>query len=114
MFFSISKKQQKIIELEEKIQTLKSQEDKLLKSIEKLKQEQTAEITKAVDHFQFAVDFEKMGAFSIERVIRDGSNIQTVIGYFVGGGVKEWHLQTSAKEHNRLVAEFELRKENKK
>ena len=114
MFFSISNRQKKIIELEGRIQSLKYEEDRLLKSIQNLKEEQTKEITKAVDHFQFALDFDKMNAFSVERVTRDATNMQTVIGYFVGDGVKEWHLQASAKEHNRIVAEFELWKAGKK
>lgn len=113
MFFSISSRQKKIIELEEKIQELQTRESNLTLSIEKLKEEQTTEITKSVEHFQFALDFETMNVFSIERVY-DGQKIRTVVGYFLNGESKEWHLQTSAKEHNRLVAEFELWKEKRK
>lgn len=114
MFFSTSNRQQKIIELEEKIQVLKSQEDRLLKSIQRLKEEHTIEVTNAVEYFQFSLDFEKMNAFSIERTFKNGDYPKTVVGYFLNGDVKEWYLQTSAKEHNRIVAEFELWKEGRK
>ena len=114
MFWLSKKKQKELIELEQKVQRLRSEEQDLLASIRRLKEEQTRELTTAVEHFQFSLDFDRMDAFSVERVISDGKVPKTNIGYFVGGSVKEWYLQTSAKEHNRIVAEFELWKGKRK
>lgn len=73
----------------------------------------------------FAVDFETMNAFSIERLI-ENSTSKTVIGYLttdrVAGEmgntekktVREWTFYCSHEEHERLVKEFNAWKAKKK
>jgi hypothetical protein len=121
MFFRNTNRQQHD-ELQEKILqqkvTLEQRKVALQQSIQTLQQEQTSEMTKAVEHFQFALDFDRMGAFSVERIVRDGTP-RTIIGYFIvhpngAKEVKEWVLYSSAKEHNRIVAEFEIWKGSRK
>lgn len=118
MFFSKTRKDERI-ELESAVLRLEKQKQELEQSIEVLKQEQTTAMTKAVEYFQFAIDFEEMNAFSVERVMKDNKPPHTIVGYFLQHPkgtteVKEWVLYTSAKEHNRLVAEFELWKGQQK
>ncbi len=113
MMFRSKSKKDEAIKLEEEILKLKAQKTELEKIIQSLKEEQTTAMTTAVENFQFSLDFNSMNAFSIERVIRNDQP-KTVVGYFIGGNVKEWYLETSAKEHNRIVAEFELWKGQKK
>lgn len=118
MFWSNKRSQKKLIELEimkleQHKHTLQQEKLVLEQAIVALKQEHTKEITSAVEHFQFAMDFGKMNAFSVERIVKDGKGPHTIVGYFITHGngtteVKEWMLYTSAKEHNRMVAEFEL------
>lgn len=111
--------QLEIMSLEERKLLLEEQKAVLVQSIEALKQEQTTSMTKAVEYFQFAIDFEKMNAFSVERIVKDNKPPHTIVGYFLQHPngtteVKEWVLYTSVKEHNRLVAEFELWKGQQK
>jgi hypothetical protein len=68
----------------------------------------------------FAINFDVMNVFSIERGFRDKYTAYTVLGYFtpipiVGAdnvvvGTKnemhEWSLYCSHEEHNRIVQEF--------
>lgn len=73
---------------------------------------------KAVKEFATAmhvIDWKEMNAFSIERVCAEGQ-YTTTIGYFIhnstdGGNapekyVKQWSLQCSHEEHQRLAADF--------
>lgn len=57
------------------------------------------------------IDFVKMNAFSIERLVDNKDLPQTVIGYFLtqGDGTKElreWFIQCNDTTHARLVSEF--------
>ena len=88
-------------------------------------QEENRQLRKQLKQFtdfehavKFAIDWEKIRAFSIERT-HNGQSHRTVIGHWVSqpkevGGelvyvdeTYEWTLQCSATEHERLVAEFE-------
>lgn len=115
MFFfeSIRSRKKKIQQLNEEIMELNRHKIYLQEAVENLKAEQTKDATKAVEAFQFAFDFDTASVFSIERIMK-GNEVKTVVGYFFEGEVKEWILYTSAKEHNRLIAEFELWKEKRK
>lgn len=113
LFESIHSRKKKIQKLNEEILELNKHKIYLQEAVENLKAEQTKEATKAVEAFQFAFDFDAASVFSIERIMK-GSEVKTVVGHFVQGEVKEWFLYTSAKEHNRLIAEFELWKEKRK
>lgn len=117
MFF-IKSRNRKRIELQREILNLEDQKRILEQTVDALKQEQTTEMTKAIEHFQFSIAFDKLDIFSIERLSKGGNKPHTVIGYFLTHNngakeVREWVLYTSAKEHNRLVVEFELWKGQK-
>ena len=58
-----------------------------------------------VSKSEFAFDFSAVNAFSIERNINDGVPV-TVIGYTIGGEVKEWYLYCNQERHSSLVKEF--------
>jgi hypothetical protein len=51
------------------------------------------------------VDFDRMDAFSVERMIKDGKEC-TVIGYRNEGKIREWLLWCSRDQHERIVTEF--------
>lgn len=66
----------------------------------------------------FCVDFQKMDAFSIERIFKDGQEY-TIIGYRNPGDklnpdgtgvrtfeIREWSLYCNRATHDRMVAEF--------
>ena len=75
-------------------------------------------INKAMREASFSFDFEKMNAFSIERMAKDNLPC-TVIGYplpkvevkdgveTTSTSIKEWYLYCSDKQHEKLVKEFE-------
>lgn len=58
----------------------------------------------------FVIDFEKMNAFSIERVPNslpnDNGVYKTTIGYLLNGEVREWVLWCSLTQHNILAQDF--------
>lgn len=77
-----------------------------------LLQEQLAalrsEQDKAVVDCGLAVDWNRMNAFSIERMMQDGRPM-TVIGYWEGPNdenVGEWSFRCNQDTHERLVEEF--------
>lgn len=60
---------------------------------------------------EMQVDFEKMNAFSIERIYDDKHPPATIIGYKhkvseLEVQIKEWNLACSQATHDRLVKEF--------
>ena len=61
----------------------------------------------------FIIDWNSLEPFSIERAIKNGS-WYTVIGYFLNGNLKEWHLNCSLKRHYELAQEFKAYKDTKK
>ena len=90
MFWLSKKKQKELIELEQKVQRLRSEEQDLLASIRRLKEEQTRELTTAVEHFQFSLDFDRMDAFkNIMSICKDnGSILLTIWSYETVGARK--------------------------
>ena len=92
--------------------------------LERVKNELTAAqrlidtVNKTMRDVSFSFDFEKMDAFSIERMAKDNLPC-TVIGYLLskhevkdgietrGTSVKEWYLYCSDKQHEKLVKDFE-------
>lgn len=57
---------------------------------------------------EFVIDFEKMNAFSIERIPtgQDERPYKTSIGYFFNDHVKEWTLWCNRDTHNLLAQQF--------
>ena len=101
----------KVIELNERIKELESE----LKAAKKVISKINTEILET----EFAIDWKKMNAFSIERMVHDNSPC-TVIGYFIkepvlsGDGnvitqkdvLHQWYLHCSDKRHRELVVQF--------
>lgn len=78
----------KIKELEDKIETLYSEE---------------------LENSEFEFDFKAVKAFSVERINRNGKP-ETIIGYIVNEAgneiVKEWTFECSFTQHQKLVEQF--------
>ncbi len=77
-----------------------------------LLQEQLANLrseqAQAVADSSFAVDFNRMRAYSIERIIQDGRPV-TVIGHWCGPNdenVGEWSFHCNQATHEQLVEQF--------
>lgn len=77
-----------------------------------LLQEQLAdlrsELAKAAADSSFAVDFNRMNAYSIERIIQNGLPV-TVIGHWCGPNdenVGEWNFHCNQDTHEQLVEQF--------
>ena len=81
----------------------------LQKEIKQLKEQSEQEVRDSA----VSVDWHRMRAFSIERMLDGGKQIATVIGYLKphpdredADLVGEWWLYCNAETHDRLVAEF--------
>jgi len=62
----------------------------------------------------FAIDFNQLNPFSIERNIDCDNKPVTVLGYFdVEGKPSEWYLYCSLERHNQFVEEFNQHKARK-
>jgi hypothetical protein len=80
-------------------------------------------IQEDIETSTFALDFDVMNVFSIERNNGGNVNAQTIVGYFVtkatDSGATEhqmhqWYLNCSHDEHQRLVKQFTDWKAKKK
>lgn len=60
------------------------------------------------DDKNFALDFKKLNAISIERLVDINNRTTTSIGYLVEGrtDVQEWTYRCNLATHQRLVQEF--------
>lgn len=70
----------------------------------------------------FAIDFNVLKVFSIERTTTTNNYPKTVIGYLLPAGtpengyfeqVREWNFYCSEEQHEKLVAEFNKHKSKK-
>ena len=96
--------------MDEIIKTMADATESLQKSRARVRElEQELETLKSHDNTEFVFDFVKTNAYSIERNTVEGLT-QTVIGYFVATGdtveTREWYLQCSIEQHNKLAEEF--------
>lgn len=80
-------------------------------------------IQEDIETSTFALDFDLMNVFSIERNNGENVNAQTIVGYFVTKAtdsgatepqVHQWYLNCSHDEHQRLVKQFTDWKAKKK
>lgn len=103
-----------VSDLKVEIENLKKENEKLQYAVDEYKKRLESEMADA----SFAIDWEAMKAFSIERMWENGLP-KTVIGYMleepvtiVEGEVttkdvvREWTLYCSAQKHEDLVREF--------
>lgn len=112
MFYSKSKEE--ISNLKAQLDDLKTTNDQLAYANKVYRERLEAEYAQAT----YAVDFQAMNAFSVERMWDNGTQ-KTVIGYMLTEPVsvtegttttkdvvREWTLYCSHAEHQRLVEEF--------
>lgn len=83
---------------------------------EQIKQQNNTPEHQAADA-EFGVDWRRIRAFTIERLVLDDGRVCTVIGHLVetaGGGEEpqEWHLFCNDATHSRLVSEFNQNRVN--
>ena len=111
-FFGKANKVQKL-KLDE-IQNLQSQVDALKATLK--------DINEGTYNSTFAIDFNAIKVFSIERTTTTNNYPKTVIGYLLPEGspekgyfeqVREWGLSCSEEQHEKLVAEFNKHKSKK-
>ena len=82
-------------------------------------------VNKEMQSSEFAVDFEEMNAFSIERYV-NGNVPCTLIGYFIDEPVvaedkkigskkvlNQWYLYCTQERHTELVDQFKVYMKNK-
>ena len=94
-------------ELDREIASLEKHIEELKKQLEEISENKLIANKKIVADSPVAIDFQKMNAFSIERMLSDdGNEVMTTIGYIVNGEVKEWYLNCSQEIHNELVKLF--------
>jgi hypothetical protein len=104
---TLAEKNRRIDELQKDIENLKYANDVYKKRLE-------TEMANA----SFAIDWDAMNVFSIERVWEDGLP-KTILGYIIEEPVtvcegetttkdvvREWNLYCSAEKHEELVKEF--------
>ena len=116
---TLAEKNRRIDALEENIRIL---EDR----IRAMNAEKQDNLVKEMANASFAINWETMNAFSVERM-REGSTNKTIIGYTLEepvvvsednvttkDTVREWTLYCSPETHEKLVAEFNEWKKGKK
>lgn len=59
-----------------------------------------------VSRAAFLVDFTKINAFSIERIVYKDGHAKTVIGHILNGEIREWNLGCTLEQHNQIAQEF--------
>ena len=81
----------------------------LQKEIKQLKEQSEQEVRDSA----VSVDWHRMRAFSIERLLDRDGKICTVVGFFKPNPdrddadmIAEWFIYCNAETHDRLVAEF--------
>ena len=95
--------------LRSKYQKLLNQNSDLIDDRDSLRTKLTLALNDLADRNRdasFAVDFDQLNPFSIERNVSDGKPC-TIFGYFdKNGAVSEWYLFCSLETHNRLVEDY--------
>ena len=95
--FGFSTKEQIIDKQNEYIAKLENENDKYQNLIEKLND---------VSRAAFLVDFTKINAFAIERIVFDDGRAKTIIGHIFNDEIREWHLWCTLEQHNQIAQEF--------
>lgn len=93
------------------IKHLKEKYEQLEKKHEKL----LASINSGSSRCEFEIDFSIMNVFSVERCVKDDTEI-TIVGYWRDkekGVVGEWNLYCSRERHTEIVEKFNKWMENK-
>jgi hypothetical protein len=109
-FFETAQLKRKIKEQEEMIDRRDDDINNLQFRVKQLEQEKIDSIKNDVNTSEFKIDWNKMDAFSIERM-GDHQSAYTVIGYYMTDEhnvkhVHEWKFYCSQEQHNKLAEEF--------
>lgn len=95
----------RLVEENERLAAASRHAGRLLDEVEEFKARIQSEHRSATP----AVSFERMRAFSIERMHDDQNGPSTVIGYYGRDDeVREWSLWCSIEHHEQLVKQFQL------
>lgn len=109
-FFKIADLKDQIFHLERRIETRDKTIEQLEFRIKQLEHEKIDTIKNDVNSSEFGIKWDKMDAFSIERM-GDHQSAYTVIGYYLTDEhnvkhVHEWKFYCSQEQHNKLAEEF--------
>lgn len=109
-FFKVADLNNKINSLERQVETRDKTIDQLEFRIKQLEHEKIDTIKADVNSSEFGIKWDKMDAFSIERM-GDHQSAYTVIGYYLTDehnvkNVHEWKFYCSQEQHNKLAEEF--------
>ena len=99
-----------MFDLYRKLRNEIAEKDKLINSyvadVKRLTREQDEKIIADCHAADFAVDWDKLNAFSVERHGGE-KEAYTIIGYYDKDGcVDEWKFYCSLAQHNKLAKEF--------
>lgn len=121
MFFGKSDQQQSDKRVEALTKTIEQLENRILQMQEAERDARSADVLSST----FAIDFNIMRVFAIERNIHNNLTC-TIVGHFVNEPVaftddnvhekdivREWYLYCSQEQHEKLVAEFNAFKNSK-
>ena len=109
-FFETSELKYKISDLERQVNVREKTIEQLEFRIKQLEHEKIDTIKADVNSSEFGIKWDKMDAFSIERM-GDHQSAYTVIGYYLTDEhnvkhVHEWKFYCSQEQHNKLAGEF--------
>jgi hypothetical protein len=123
MFF---RKSTQPVQDDKQIATLTKTVEQLEAQIKRMRDEAECAKLKDIATSNFAIDFDIMRVFAIERNMHNGA-ICTIVGHFIAEpvaftdgnvaskeGTREWYMYCSQEQHEKLVAEFEAYKKKSK
>jgi hypothetical protein len=109
-FFKIAELKNTIIDLERRLEGRGLAIATLEERIKDMELAKVDAIKEDVNSSEFKINWDKMDAFSIERM-GDHQSAYTVIGYYLADEhnvkhVHEWKFYCSQEQHNKLAGEF--------
>ena len=108
--FKVADLKYEIADLKRQVTTRETTISQLEFRIKQLEREKIDTIKNDVNSSEFGIKWDKMDAFSIERM-GDHQSAYTVIGYYLTDEhnvkhVHEWKFYCSQEQHNKLAEEF--------
>lgn len=109
-FWKVADMKDEIFHLNRRIETRDNTIEQLEQRIRAMELEKIDSIKNDVNTSEFGIKWDKMDAFSIERM-GDHQSAYTVIGYYLTDEhnvkhVHEWKFYCSQEQHNKLAEEF--------
>lgn len=111
-FFKVADLEAQIAELKHRVEVRDQSIDTLQRRIREMELEKVDAIKVDVNSSKFEIDWNKMDAFSIERM-GDHNSAYTVIGHHMTDEhnvkhIHEWKFYCSQEQHNKLAEEFKI------